>query len=245
MKRTRRLLIAGFPVAAVVLAAASVAYACVTFQGKFQVETNRGTSTAFGSGYHPDSTRFSASGRTPNIEYCRPPVGSATAGGTAGNTIQVSFAPYGGCHWVDPSKTESRTNGTQADDGVYVVRFDARQVFCNLRDPDCPPAGLTTPPPWKANAGWFRLNQPTPADLEHRGTQCFYRDVSDTPEIVTLGTMRVDELGFGQGTFAIPPAALGGPTDAAGVCTRELGGTAAERGHPGPPHSNMAPVVVV
>lgn len=226
--KTRRLVLLPFGVVAGVLVFASVAYACVTFQGKFQVTGAGGTSTAFGSGYHPYQ------GDNPSIEHCRPSHGAPEASASA-NTITVTWAKYDGCHWTDTNVALSRNDGGFLDEGTYVVRFDPRQSFCARHDPDCPDEDAPKTGAWRSTAGWFRLQPDSP--------QCYWGNPGDP--VVDLGTMQVNEDGFGQATFEIPSSALTGPTEAAGVCTRELGTTPEQRGHPGPPHSNMAPVVVI
>ncbi|MDP8927599.1 MAG: hypothetical protein M3O70_03230 [Actinomycetota bacterium] len=244
----RRMILVPFTGVAWVLVVASVAWACVTFQGRFQVRTNNGTSTAFGSGYHPDSAQYpdGEPGGQSNVEYCRPPVGKATADDQSNTTVTVTQAAYGGCQWVNPANTESGTDGGPVSDGLYDVRLDTRNVFCDLAETDCPPAGLEVPEDWKQDqAGWFRLNQPNPADLEQRGTQCYYRpgDVQEVSEIKHLGTMRVVN-GRGKATLPIPAGDLKdtGPSDTAGICTREQGDP---RILGRPPHSNQAPVIVI
>lgn len=233
----RRILFVPFLGVAGVLVMASVAWACVTFQGKFQVKGANGTSTAFGSGYHPYQND------RPSVEYCRPLRGAAGASSSS-NAIEIVWGSYEGCNWTDPNfpatptAAWSRTDGGPVDEGTYAVRFDPRRSFCDRRDPDCDDGGAPTEGGWHSSSGWFRLQ---PAD-----PQCYWSDPG--APVVELGRMTVDDSGFGKASFEIPRTALDeaaeGPTDAAGVCTRELGETAAERGHPGPPHSNMAPVIV-
>lgn len=249
--RGKRILFVPFVGVAWVLLMASVAWACVTFQGKFQVDAPRGSSVSFGSGYHPDS------GGQADIEYCKPGSGKATGHQGQANQIRVSFAPYGGCQWVNAPDTESKTDGAKADVGAYDVRVDTRRTFCDLREPNCPPEGLTAPPGWdNTQSGWFRMSlgpdgQPV-TDTSHRGTQCFFppdrpsfKKLVASGDIVVLGKMMVNDKGQGSGTFTIPEGAFNGPTDAASICTRERGASQAEWGHVGPPHSSQNPIIIM
>lgn len=257
---SRRLLLIPLTVVAFVLVLASVAWACVTFQGQFKVQTPGGVSQAFGTGFHPDSTvGGTVPGGVANIEYCRPAKHGAEGQQMKANQIQVSFRPYAGCHWVDPTETESQTNGAMADEGMYFVRVDTRETFCRLRDPDCPPGDLETPPEWSPRvAGWFRMSldengEPTGGAAHvNRGPQCFFppnhpgfQDLVDSGDVVVLdGHLTVDAKGHGSGLFTIPENTFTEPTNAGSVCTREMR-PAEGLGHPGPPHASQVPIMVL
>lgn len=261
----KRILVVPFAAVALVVVFASVAWACVTMQGRFQVTTASGTVTSFGSGYHPYSGNLEGPGATPNIEYCKPPSGSAIGHGGQANTIQVTVGPWGGCHWVDPSNTESQTDGAKADVGEYFVRLDIRDTWCNLSEPDCPPGELSTPPAWRKQAGWFRLSigpegepitdvgdLPAFREVRTAGGQCYrpptdarFLELVDEGKILILGTMNVDERGHGSKSFTIPQGTFSGPTNAASVCTREIGDAPGDFGHPGPPHAGQVPLTVI
>lgn len=253
-RRSRRLLFLPFGTLAFVLTLASVAWACVTFQGKFQVDTAHGSAVGFGSGYHPDS------GGVANIEYCRPVQGApAKASRMMANQIRVSFSPYGGCNWVDPADTESETDGARADEGTYFVRIDTRETFCRLLDSDCPPGELEAPDGWPQDAaGWFRMSLDPDGnpvgDQPHirRGAQCFFppnhpgfQELVASGDVMVLdGHLTVNERGHGQGMFTIPRGTFTAPTNTASVCTREMRPPEG-LGHPGPPHASQLPIMVL
>lgn len=122
MRRNRKLLLLGLSTAAVTVAAAATAYACVQTIGQLSVTgpSPSGTSTAIGNGHHPD---------VGNAEYCEPPTPGATAPiGNPRPDVTVVFGPSSKCNPTDAGAIQPGIANTPAD-GVYTVNYCNGKVF--------------------------------------------------------------------------------------------------------------------
>lgn len=124
LRRNRRLAAAGFFATAVVLATASVAYACVQVIGRLEVSSGGGTSVAIGNGTHP-----------PFNMYCSPPTNGATAPRATSfadrPAVTLSYGPASQCNPI-PDLGESSVRPGRANtpsDGTYEVNFCDGMVF--------------------------------------------------------------------------------------------------------------------
>lgn len=193
-RNNRRLVAVGFFATAVVVATASVAYACVQVIGRLQVTgTNGGTSVAIGNGTHP-----------PRNMYCVPPTNGATAPRSTSfankPAVTLAYGPAEECNPIpdlgDTSVRPGRAN-TPAD-GNYEVNFCDGRVF-QLK-----------------NGVWSFNVYPLDAG------SCFFND-SPKDRGVIMGTMAVVG-GSGSATLKIPAfATKNGPSNAAGIAVRRAG----------------------
>ena len=216
-RQHRSLALAGFFATAVLLATASVAYACVQTIGRLQVTVPNGggTSVAIGNGNHPGL----------GDNYCdpQPTNGARVLRATSfanRPSIIVSYGPATQCNPVGPGAVRPGRANTPTD-GTYDVMFCDGQVFR------------------QKNGTWVDVSDP------HNKSSCFFTDaVGD--RAVLMGSMTV-EGGSGSGTFSIPfGATKSGPNNAAGISVRRNGPMPQPPVGPGgPPDVNMAPITMI
>ena len=216
-RSNRNLVAVGFFATAVVLASASVAYACVQVIGRLSVTgPSGGTSVAIGNGTHP-----------PFNMYCAPLVNEATAPRAASfadrPAVTVAYGPASQCNPIpnlgDSSVRPGRAN--TPSDGTYDVNFCDGRIF-----------GL------KGGDWYFRVN---PLSDVHSGS-CFFTDAV-TDRGVLMGTMAVSG-GSGSGVYRIPfGAGKNGPSNAAAIAVRRAGPGPNPAG--GPPDVNIVPISII
>lgn len=120
----RNLLAGGFFALTIVLATASVAYACVQVIGTLTVTgTNGGTSVAVGNGTHP-----------PFNMYCVPPTNGATAPRSTSFAnrplVTISYGPASACNPIPEGETSVRPGRANTpSDGTYDVNYCDGKVF--------------------------------------------------------------------------------------------------------------------
>jgi hypothetical protein len=216
-RQRRGVATAGFFAAAIVLASASVAAACVQVIGTLTVTgTNGGTSVGIGNGTHP-----------PFNMYCVPVTNGATAPRATSFAnrpqVTISYGPAEACNPI-PDLGDTTVNPGRANtpsDGTYEVNFCNGRVFAK-----------------KAGEWSFRVN---PLSDVHAGS-CFFSDAVNDKGVL-MGTMEVDE-GSGSGVYRIPfGASKSGPSNAAGIAVRRACCGPNPAG--GPPDVNLVPISII